>query len=195
MKADAILLWFYAPSTPKKLSEIIDGCFETNYAMFKPDFDWSKEPHDIPMESFIQYKLNFHMLAKLTAMSNYKLYFGLHDIYLQNLAQQRGTLLLIALRQYKNATGHWPEKLEDMKDSVTPELLIDPINGDSFVYKRTEENFTLYSKGKNGIDDGGKREEIAYPDMNNVPNKGCDDIMIWPLKSKTPKQQEQKANE
>jgi hypothetical protein len=50
------------------------------------------------------------------------------------------------------------------------------------VYKRTEENFTLYSKGKNGIDEEGK-----------LNNKGCDYLVIWPIKNKVSKQQEQKA--
>ncbi len=67
------------------------------------------------------------------------------------------------------------------------------MNNSYFVYKRTEDNFTLYSKGPNGIDEEGKREEIAWPDMNNVLNKGADDLLIWPHKSKVSKQQEKKT--
>ena len=111
-------------------------------------------------------------------------YYRIHDIYLQKLAEQRGTRVIIALRRYKNKHGQWPESLEAIKDLVPVEILVDPINGGSFVYKLTEENFILYSKGKNNIDEGGRRSRES----------GADDWLIWPLKtSKTTK--EEKAND
>jgi hypothetical protein len=75
------------------------------------------------------------------------------------------------------------------------EVLVDPMNGGAFVYRRTGDNFILYSKGLNGIDEGGKREEVVFTDGRKVLNEGCDDYVIWPNKGKTPQQQEQKANE
>ncbi len=179
MKTYVIPTWFYAPATPEKLGEIIDASFEKHYAMTKPDFDWSKESE---MPPGFHYKINIQQLVEIMAKINKGIYPALHDNYLRIAAQQRETLLIIAMKRYKNANGHWPEKLEDIKNSVPPEILVDPFNGDSFVYKRTEENFTLYSKGKNGIDEEGK-----------LNNKGCDDLVIWPIKNKVSKQQEQKA--
>ncbi|MBE3143818.1 MAG: hypothetical protein IMZ61_07840, partial [Planctomycetes bacterium] len=184
MKIYTIPTWFYTPATPEKLGEIIDASFENHYLMTKPEFDWSKES-EMPPE--FHYKINIQHLVELMAKINRGVYPGLHDNYLRIAAQQRGTRLIIAMRRYKNENGHWPEKLEDIKYSVPPEILIDPFNGDSFVYNRTDENFTLYSKGKNGVDEDGKYD-------NNWPAKpGADDLLIWPFKNKVSKQQEQKA--
>ncbi len=63
------------------------------------------------------YKMNIQQFVELLAKINKGVYPGLHDIYLRKLAEQRGTLLIIAMRRYKNTNGHWPEKLEDMKTS------------------------------------------------------------------------------
>ena len=185
MKIFAIPYWFYMPATPEKLGTIIDASFDKHYAMIKPDFDWYKESENRPPE--FHFKTNIKQLFELMAQINKGVYPGLHYIYLKSLAEQRGTLLIIAMRRYKNANGHWPEKLEDIKNSVPAEIFVDPINGNSFVYNRTEENFTLYSKGKNGIDEDGKYE-------NNWPAKpAADDLLIWPHKSKVSQQQEQKT--
>jgi hypothetical protein len=91
------------------------------------------------------------------------------EIYLRQLADRRGSRILIALRRYRNKNGWWPEKLYDVKSLVPADIFVDPINGGSFVYKLTEENFTIYSKGKNNIDDGGERNQ-----------SGADDWLIWP---------------
>jgi len=67
----------------------------------------------------------------------------IREIYLRQIAIRRGNRILIALRRYRNKTGRWPETLEGIKDLVPEEILVDPINGGSFVYRLTEENFTL----------------------------------------------------
>jgi hypothetical protein len=190
MKAYTILYWFYAPQTPEKLSRIVDESFEKHYLMTKPDFDWSKEPDVVPIESLFRFKLNFRQLAEVMAQATRGTYFGIHDSYLRKSAEQRGALLIIALRRYKNANGHWPQQLEDVNNLVPAEIFIDPINNDSFVYKQTGENFTLYSKGKNGIDEGGEHED-KYSDDYSKMETIKDDVMIWPIKSKTSTQQEE----
>ena len=89
--------------------------------------------------------------------------------------------MIIALRRHKNSNGHWPQRLEDVNSLVPAEILIDPINSDSFVYKLTEDNFILYSKGKNGIDDGGKSKTIFDPNKPSITHLQ-DDILFWPAK-------------
>jgi hypothetical protein len=193
-KAFAILYWFYAPATPDKFSKIVDRRYENNYKMTKPDFDWSKEPKEVPIESLFRFnfKLNFRRLSETMAKTNETLYFQIHDIYLKRLAEQRGTLLIIAIRRYKNANGHWPEKLEDIENYVPAEILIDPINCGAFVYKLTEDNFTLYSRGKNNIDEDGEYED-KYSDDYLKHEIIKDDEMIWP-KGKKAKTEEEKVN-
>jgi hypothetical protein len=86
---------------------------------------------------------------------------------------------MIALRRNKNTNGHWPEKLEDIKDFAPTETFVDPISNDFFMYKLTDNNFTLYSKGKNGIDEGGVQETKFNDDYRKI-EKIKDDLMIWP---------------
>jgi len=191
-KVLTILLWLFVPRTPEKLSRIVDDGFDKLYIMTKPVFDWSKEPKEVPIESFVQFKLNFRRSVELTAQANEKLYFGLHDNYLWSSVKQRGTLLIIALRRYKNKYSHWPENLEEVKSFAPAEIFVDPINGDYFVYKLTEDNFILYSMGKNAIDEAGQYESKRDPNTyEHTVEK--DDRLIWPRRSR--KTKEEKADD
>lgn len=96
---------------------------------------------------------------------------------------------MIALRRYKNKTGHWPENLEQVESFAPAEIFIDPINGGSFVYKLAEENFTLYSKGKNNIDEAGEYETEWAADYSGYKVKE-DDQLIWPPKSHKTKKED-----
>jgi hypothetical protein len=81
---------------------------------------------------------------------------------------RQGTVILIALRRFRDKTGRWPQSLEQIKGLVGQEILTDPVNNGSFAYKPTETGFTLYSTGPNKIDDGG------------VSGDDKDDRPIWP---------------
>jgi hypothetical protein len=164
MKASTILCWFYIPSTPQKVGEIIDSEYKRFYVMAKPDFDWQKGVEKPAKMLRFNYR---HLVERMTEIS-VPAYDSVHDTYLRTISQQRGALLTIALRRYKNKTGHWPESLDEVKPLAAEEIFVDPINGGSFVYKLTDENFTLYSKGKNNIDENGKYKDEA------------DDWPIWP---------------
>ena len=80
--------------------------------------------------------------------------------------------ILIALRRHKEKTGVWPESLEQIEPKLPEQMLIDPQNNGSFVYKRHVDNFIFYSKGPNGIDEGGSSSGMV------------DDWLIWPRKIK-----------
>ena len=56
-------------------------------------------------------------------------------------------------------------------------MFVDVINGGEFVYKLTGENFMLYSKGENNIDENGDRW-IKKPDGTRA-----DDVLFWPQRS------------
>jgi len=176
MKVWTIFCWFYMPSSPQKAGEIIDASYEKLYAMTEPDFDWQKEAE----KHFTMPQLNYKYLVKHLAGILDPVYYRIHDIYLRITSDKRGSQLLIALRRYKNKNGYWPESLDDIKSLAPAEIFVDPVNDDSFIYKLTEENFTLYSKGKNNIDENGEYQD------------GADDWLIWTRKSR--KTQEKKAD-
>jgi hypothetical protein len=181
LKTYTILYWFCLPSSPDKLGEIIDESYEKRYRMARADFDWSKKPHNEPPAT--RFKLNLRYLTERMAQLTVDAYFGLHGSYLRSSLAQKGTLLIIALKRYKNANGQWPERLEDARNFAPAEIFIDPLNGGSFVYRLIEENFTLYSKGENGVDEDGQLQS-KLPQLGQPPETPSpDDRMIWPLKS------------
>ena len=171
IRAHTLLRWLFLPSNPKKVGKIIDTIFDKYYAMAKPVFDWEKQPKKPPTPSMatpsesVWPSFNQRQAVERLAYISGHHYHKLHDIYLRHLSSQKGCQILIALRRYKNKHGTWPKSLDDIKELTTPEILIDPINGGSFVYRRTNDSFTLHSKGKDNIDDNGE-----YPD----------DWPIWP---------------
>jgi hypothetical protein len=175
IKAQTILLWFYLPSSPEKSAELIDCIYQKYYQMTKLDFDWAKQPRELPTTSQFKFRLNLCRTIELLAGASDKLYYRNHEIYLRHQMAIRANRLIIALRRYKNKHSHWPENLDEVKSLAPAEILIDPINGNGFVYKLTEESFTLYSKGKNNIDEDGRRD---WPRREN----GTDDWLIWPTR-------------
>jgi len=169
MKASVILDWFSMPSTPQDAGAIIDSAYERYYAMANPDFDWQKGPREFSL-NLIKFNYRYTIEVQLCVIE--PTYYSIHDTYLRTIAQQRGGRIIVALRRYKNKNGNWPASSDEVKSSAPEEIFIDPINGGSFVYKLTGDNFKLYSKGKNGIDDGGRRDYW-------YEKTGADDLMIW----------------
>jgi len=174
-KVYAILAWFFLPSTPQKAAEMIDEIFEECSAMAEADFAWDKEN----IVSTIPFKLNCRFVVNSLTNNSTPLYGGFHYLYLKRLAQRRGLRLLIALKQYKMKNGSWPENLDALKYSVPDEAFIDAVNNGSFIYKPDDDSFVLYSKGKNNIDEGGKRD----------PKSGADDWPIWPRRTRKTKEE------
>jgi len=181
-KVAFIKFWFFMPSSPQKAGEIIDASYEKLCKMAEPDFDWQKGTEK-PTKMF---RLNYRYLVEYLAGILKPGYHRIHDLYLRLTSDQRASRIIIALRRYKNKTGQWPENLDTVKSFVPQEIFVDPHNGNSFVYKLTEEDFTLYSKGKNNIDEGGK-----YKRRYGETSEG-DDWLIWPPKSR--KTQEKNAD-
>jgi hypothetical protein len=108
-----------------------------------------------------------------------------HEIYLQLFAERRGNRILVSLRRYKNKHGRWPQTLDEIQSQLPAEVLVDPSNNGPFVYKLTDDSFTLYSKGPNELDENGKRRD------------GRDDCPIWtpPSGKQKTKQQSAEPNE
>jgi len=92
------------------------------------------------------------------------------DPYFRSIATARGIRILVALKRHRNVTGRWPETLDEIKPSLSNEILTDPFNKGPFVYRPASDGFRLYSRGRNSKDEGGKRDLDAGPD----------DWPIWP---------------
>jgi len=169
-KAFMILLWFYMPSNPKEIGKAVDTAYEKYNEMLKPDYDWSKEPGKYSIDELVSFGLDWRRDIEHSVHTLEETLHNMHYAYLLVTSDKRGSRIMVALRRYKNKTGHWPESLDEVRDLAPEEIFIDPLNNGSFVYKLSDENFTLYSKGKNGVDGGGTCDDEA----------GADDRPIWP---------------
>ena len=179
IKASTILQWFFMLSTPQETAEVIDAAYQKYFAMADPNFNWHK-----PIQKFTpKFRCNYRHMIETMANILEEPYYKVHDIYLQSIADQRGCQIIIALRRYKNKNGAWPQSLDDIKNLTAAENLIDPLNNDSYVYRLTEENFTLYSKGKNNLDENGKSDRCSEKVT------GADDLLIWPSRSSKTKEE------
>jgi len=189
IKASTRLWWFFFPSAPQKAGEIIDASYERLYAMAEPDFEWQKEPEEPKKFSLTSAKFNYRFMTEMMLYILEPAYYRVHDLYLRVIADKRGSQIIIALRQYKNKNGVWPERLEDIKSLAPEEIFVDPINNDSFVYKLTDDSFKLYSKGKNNVDEDGEQ-------YGSVKGKlGADDWLIWPPRSRKTKEEKADAEQ
>jgi hypothetical protein len=65
-------------------------------------------------------------------------------------------VLACALERYRLANGQFPDKLDALVPSFVSQLPHDPITGEPYKYRHTDEGrFVLYSVGWNEKDDGG----------------------------------------
>jgi hypothetical protein len=67
-------------------------------------------------------------------------------------------VLACALERYRLAHGQFPDRLEALAPDFITTPPRDVITGEPYKYRRTTDNFILYSVGWNEIDDGGKLE-------------------------------------
>jgi len=186
-KAAVIAAWFFMPSTPHKASKIIDNSFEKYYAMADPNFDWQKSPPPIFSwpNFYRELRFNYPYFIRLIVDMQEKHLYQIHDLYLRQIASDRGRQIIIELKRHKNKTGHWPENLNEIRPFASAEIFIDPFNNDSFVYKLIEDNFVLYSRGKNNIDENGQYTTEWSFEYNCYKVKE-DDWLIWPPRGSRP---------
>jgi len=177
-KIAPVIFAMEAPYRPQSAGKVVDDMYQKFYEAAASDFDWNK------LEGYEQerlkrmrhlYGIRSIFLVTFSARDLSELY----DSYMQQVAMRRSCRIIIALRQHKDRTGQWSDDLNEIRNLISGENLIDPVNNGSFVYKLTDDSFTLYSRGKNGMDDGGERDDTA----------GTDDRLIWPPRICEPKEE------
>ena len=171
------------PNTPREFGEYIDDYYQRYYAMAGPEYNWQKEPEEF---SYTPIMLNYKIIIRMLLTILEPVYHKIHDFHLRVISNNRASRLLIALRRYKNENGYWPKGLNDIKSQVSAELFVDPVNEDSYVYRLNDDGFTLYSKGKNNIDEGGDKR------TKKSDGTETDDMLIWP--SELPKSKEDETD-
>jgi hypothetical protein len=181
-KLEVLFEWFWMPTTPLKLAERIDNVYGRIYDMSLEDLAEEEQHLRFEMNSMFLIRTFFN-----TDLKNCKLQVDLrkyrqfhHNVY----------CIYIALREYRNEYGFWPDTLNPLTEFTTEDALVDPFNEGGFVYHKTGDDFVLYSKGKNGIDEGGHSQWLKYdpdvmtPDEYLELDPERDDIQLWPVRLK-----------
>jgi len=110
--------------------------------------------------------------------------------YHKTRTQTKALIAILAVLRYKIDTGQFPQSLDTLVSAGYLQAVpMDPYSGSTMVYKLTEDNFTLYSVGKDFSDDGGAAKTIQVPGpgperfgltFHNQIN--FSDIVYWPVK-------------
>lgn len=157
-KAIYILEWVVLPSSPYEIGNLIDNAFK----------ECRKTQNFKSSRLKLNYKYVLHNLAKM----NFRAFEGIDQTFKKYEDKYNGSLLLLAIRKYKNGNGSWP--------NLFKQLEIKNIDTSKFVYKKIDDgNFILYGIGVNKIDNGGFGRECG-----SKSEPGKDDILIWPQKQK-----------
>ena len=76
--------------------------------------------------------------------------------YKRRQTSARLLMLGLALRNFHEKHGDFPDRLSELVPDDLPISLQDPFSGKSFVYRKQDKQVLLYSVGPDGQDDGGK---------------------------------------
>lgn len=92
----------------------------------------------------------------------------------------RSTLTIIAIQRYKQDIGQCPENLEELVTAgYLKELPLDSFSNKPLGYKKTQDDFILYSVGSNFTDDGGKVAKGDNGRALSFADEG--DWVFWPV--------------
>ena len=92
---------------------------------------------------------------------------------------QRGIQTVAAVFLYADEHNQYPAKLDQLGAAYT----IDPFTGQSFIYRVGDEDFTLYTPGFDGDDDGGRHDwRFGQASFTSRPHDSADgDYVFWPI--------------
>lgn len=97
-----------------------------------------------------------------------------------------GTRIMLALEVYRGEHGAYPDELEPLARGALPEVPVDPLSGEAFVYRVLEapdehgRAYLLYSVGADGVDDGGREHEEVREKAWGESGKGFDYVVNSP---------------
>ncbi|RJP36645.1 MAG: hypothetical protein C4547_07050 [Phycisphaerales bacterium] len=94
-------------------------------------------------------------------------------------ALRRATLVVYATWVYRARHGVFPSALVRLSVPGGRETQMDPITGERFVYRRTDDGFILYSFGRDQDDDGGRHDSDWGGSVHDEKQPDGDHV-FWP---------------
>lgn len=117
------------------------------------------------------------------------------EITYQTKTEVQAIVSIIGLLRYKNDKGFYPENVNElMSEGYIGELPIDPWSDEPLVYRTTNDDFTLYSIGRNLKDDGGEVSRDYKGRVSRWGTEEAGDAVFWPApKPETPEQRKERV--
>ncbi|MHC4179301.1 MAG: hypothetical protein ACYSWU_17450 [Planctomycetota bacterium] len=80
-------------------------------------------------------------------------------------ASSRATDAVIAVERFRRTTGRLSENLDELVPELLPGMPIDPFHRQPLRYVVKDDEYVIYSVGRDGVDDGGQGNEQGEPDL------------------------------
>lgn len=101
-----------------------------------------------------------------------------------------GTIIMLALEQYRAQTGQYPDSLEELTPAILEEIPSDPFSANGFVYRTLANDaagrgYVLYSIGADGVDNNGATDSIEpWNALSDRQGFGLDFVLNAPRSEK-----------
>jgi len=139
-----------------------------------------------PYEKHINHFVSDEILLALSKYRHPLLYIftpsidGVSKIAYRGKITHEATVTVLALQRWQLGKGSYPEKLDELVTAgYLKEVPMDPFSDKPLVYKKTDDNFTLYSVGPNFKDDGGRLGKDRKGKVKLWADDG--DAVFWPV--------------
>jgi len=169
----------------QKMNRTFQKCYnEAQENAYKTPWQRLKEPHDDDFQRSTWQKLEqdtFYTRARYWPVYFLTIDFPIPDRILHETGcEVKALVTVLGLLGYKQEKGNYPDSLNQLvEDGYFKQLPMDPYSDKSLVYKKTDDSFTLYSLGRNFVDDGGQTGK----DEQGKPKIWTDngDVVFWPV--------------
>jgi hypothetical protein len=171
---------FFTPFTHPSKSESIDmanAFYEFwDESMSKTPSQLKAEDVNLADETYRVIKKNLVLQVLAPALER------IHEVSWRFRIDAESTLVIIALVRYKQDIGNYPKTLDELvKGGYIEQVPTDPfsVSGKPLIYRRTDNDFLLYSFGSNFQDDGGQVVRDEKGKTKRFADEG--DWVFWPV--------------
>ncbi len=103
------------------------------------------------------------------------------ELVYQGKVSYESTVAILALKRWRLEKGEYPEDLRELVSAgLLKELPMDPYSDKPLVYRKTDDDFILYSVGRDFTDNGGKIVE-ERGDVQKWGTHDDGDAVFWPV--------------
>ncbi len=177
------LYYCFIGPTRNQVAEQIEEVSDI-YDQLKSQTPWQLKNQDVDYFEKIDKINNSYFLLSIIGIHPKRIFYSYH----KTRAQTEALIAVLAVLRFKADTGQFPESLDKLVSAGYLQAVPDdPFSSGSLVYRLTEDNFTLYSVGKDFSDDGGTIK-IKQASLPWLPGKNCpvvesySDLVYWPVR-------------